>query len=46
MDDGHECEASCPCSIFMHIPVAMLLADRELHVCVGNAAFWVNGGGC
>lgn len=46
MDDGHECEASCPCSIFMHIPVAMLLADRELHVVEGNAAFWENVCGC
>lgn len=35
-DDGFV----CPCRLFQHIPVAMLLADRELNVIDGNDAFW------
>lgn len=32
--------AFCPCPIFEHAPVAMLIADRELNVIEGNDAFW------
>ncbi len=30
----------CPCPVFDHIPVALLMADRELNVVQGNNAFW------
>lgn len=33
-------DITCPCPIFDNVPVAMLLADRELNVIEGNAAFW------
>ncbi|MFW5868141.1 MAG: ATP-binding protein [Armatimonadota bacterium] len=33
-------DITCPCPIFDNVPVAMLLADRELNVVEGNAAFW------
>lgn len=33
-------ELLCPCSVFYNVPVAMLLADRELNVIEGNDAFW------
>ncbi|MFO8080763.1 MAG: ATP-binding protein [Armatimonadota bacterium] len=38
----HMCnhDITCPCPIFDNVPVAMLLADRELNVIEGNAAFW------
>lgn len=36
----------CPCPIFEHAPVAMLLADRELNVIEGNNAFWESVCGC
>ncbi len=38
--------ASCPCPIFEHVPVAMLIADRELNVIEGNDAFWRSVCGC
>lgn len=36
----------CPCPMFERVPVAMLLADRELNVIAGNAAFWGEVCGC
>lgn len=38
----NEHDAICPCPIFQHIPVAMLLADRELNVIEGNHTFWAH----
>ncbi len=40
MTEQAEDDIICPCPIFEHIPVAMLLADRELNVIQGNDAFW------
>ena len=41
---GRACahDITCPCPIFDNVPVAMLIADRELNVIEGNAAFWQN----
>ncbi|MGC9316994.1 MAG: ATP-binding protein [Armatimonadota bacterium] len=36
----------CPCPLFDHVPVAMLLADQELNVIEGNDAFWSRVCGC
>ncbi|MGD9497080.1 MAG: ATP-binding protein [Armatimonadota bacterium] len=36
----------CPCVIFDQIPVATLLADREMRVLKGNRVFWARVCGC
>ncbi|MGI5817764.1 MAG: sensor histidine kinase [Armatimonadota bacterium] len=45
-EDACENGVFCPCSIFRNVPVAMLLADRELNVIEGNNAFWESVCGC
>jgi len=44
--DDSSPRVSCPCPVFDHIPVAMLLADRDLNVIEGNQAFWGHVCGC